>query len=106
MVLLINLQLIQISQLIKDTVELEEQITNQADELQNLRKRLEELRAENENFKEIIVELESELEIEKNNVIEERKRSQSQENVPVMFESMHFVLMQFLRLFQVQLSLL
>ena len=48
-------------------------------EKEQLNKRIVELEEENSNFKEIISELEAEIETEKNNVITERERTQSAE---------------------------
>ena len=48
-------------------------------EKEKLNKRITELEEENSNFKEIISELEAEIETEKNNLITERERTQSAE---------------------------
>ena len=48
-------------------------------EIEALKNKIEDLESQNSNFKEIIQELEQEIEIEKNNLIEERKRTESSE---------------------------
>jgi len=52
-----------------------------------LKSKIEDLENQNSNFKEIIQELEQEIEIEKNNLIQERKRTESSEMNQVMTHS-------------------
>ena len=49
-----------------------------------MKSKIEDLENQNSNFKEIIQELEQEIEIEKNNLIQERKRTESSEMNQVM----------------------
>ena len=48
-------------------------------EIDSLNEKIEDLETQNSNFKEIIAELEQEIEIEKNNLLKERERTQSYE---------------------------
>ena len=56
-------------------------------EIEALKNKIEDLESQNSNFKEIIQELEQEIEIEKNNLIEERKRTESSEMNQVFMTS-------------------